>query len=53
MFIKIIVNVFTCIHFLHFAEHTQIKDGPEDYEVGAGSTATFRCNAVTDSTRCV
>lgn len=31
-------------------EHTEIKDGPEDYEVAAGSTATFRCNAVTDST---
>lgn len=35
---------------LDVKEHTQIKDGPEDYEVGAGSTATFRCNAVTDST---
>ena len=26
-----------------------IKDGPEDYEVAAGQTATFRCNAVADS----
>lgn len=30
-------------------EHTRITDEPEDYEVAAGSTATFRCNAVTDS----
>ncbi|XP_012258678.2 neuroglian isoform X2 [Athalia rosae] len=30
-------------------EHTTITDRPEDYEVAAGSTATFRCNAVTDS----
>ncbi|XP_046622366.1 neuroglian isoform X1 [Neodiprion virginianus] len=30
-------------------EHTTITDEPEDYEVAAGSTATFRCNAVTDS----
>ncbi|XP_077267327.1 neuroglian isoform X6 [Temnothorax americanus] len=29
-------------------EHTKITDEPEDYEVAAGSTATFRCNAVTD-----
>lgn len=29
-------------------EHTRITDEPEDYEVRAGSTATFRCNAVTD-----
>ena len=26
-----------------------IRDGPEDYEVAAGQTATFRCNAVADS----
>ena len=26
-----------------------IRDGPEDYEVAAGQTATFRCNAVSDS----
>ncbi|XP_012275891.1 neuroglian isoform X2 [Orussus abietinus] len=31
-------------------ERTRITDAPEDYEVTAGSTATFRCNAVTDST---
>ncbi|XP_015587223.1 neuroglian isoform X2 [Cephus cinctus] len=30
-------------------ERTRITDEPEDYEVEAGSTATFRCNAVTDS----
>lgn len=30
-------------------EHTRITDIPEDYEVIAGATATFRCNAVTDS----
>ncbi|XP_054278770.1 neuroglian isoform X2 [Macrosteles quadrilineatus] len=29
-------------------EHTRITDEPEDYEVPAGSTATFRCNAVSD-----
>ncbi|XP_020282519.1 neuroglian isoform X2 [Pseudomyrmex gracilis] len=29
-------------------EHTRITDEPEDYEVAAGSTATFRCNAVAD-----
>ncbi|XP_075216734.1 neuroglian isoform X1 [Lycorma delicatula] len=28
--------------------HTRITDEPEDYEVAAGNTATFRCNAVTD-----
>lgn len=32
-----------------FLERTVIKDGPEDYEVAAGQTATFRCNAVADS----
>ncbi|XP_014218547.1 neuroglian isoform X2 [Copidosoma floridanum] len=31
-------------------EHTKITDVPEDYEVKAGDMATFRCNAVTDST---
>jgi neuronal cell adhesion protein len=31
-------------------EHTRIVDVPEDYEVAAGTTATFRCSAVTDST---
>ncbi|XP_034235912.1 neuroglian isoform X2 [Thrips palmi] len=30
-------------------EHTRITNRPEDYEVAAGSTATFRCNAVSDS----
>lgn len=30
-------------------EHTKITDAPQDYEVKAGDTATFRCNAVTDS----
>lgn len=30
-------------------EHTRITDGPEDYEVAVGSTATFRCNAVSDA----
>lgn len=30
-------------------EHTRITDEPEDYEVPAGSTATFRCNAVSDT----
>ncbi|XP_018330369.1 neuroglian [Agrilus planipennis] len=29
-------------------EHTRITDGPEDYEVQAGTPATFRCNAVSD-----
>ncbi|XP_044586192.1 neuroglian isoform X1 [Cotesia glomerata] len=31
-------------------ERTKITDEPEDYEVYAGSPATFRCNAITDST---
>ncbi|XP_066590095.1 neuroglian isoform X2 [Prorops nasuta] len=30
-------------------ERTRITDEPENYEVAAGATATFRCNAVTDS----
>ncbi|XP_037921152.1 neuroglian isoform X2 [Hermetia illucens] len=30
-------------------EHTRITDGPQDYEVTAGNSATFRCNAVADS----
>ncbi|XP_011307618.1 neuroglian isoform X2 [Fopius arisanus] len=30
-------------------EHTRITQKPEDYEVAAGDTATFRCNAVADS----
>ncbi|XP_032664587.1 neuroglian isoform X2 [Odontomachus brunneus] len=34
---------------LSVKEHTRITDEPEDYEVAAGATATFRCNAVTDS----
>ena len=28
--------------------HTYITDGPEDYEVPAGTSATFRCNAIAD-----
>ncbi|RZB77529.1 neuroglian, partial [Asbolus verrucosus] len=28
--------------------HTYITDGPEDYEVAARTSATFRCNAVAD-----
>lgn len=43
-------NTLVILLILHCLEHTEIKDGPEDYEVAAGSTATFRCNAVTDST---
>uniref|UniRef100_A0A0A9ZCK9 Neuroglian n=1 Tax=Lygus hesperus TaxID=30085 RepID=A0A0A9ZCK9_LYGHE len=34
---------------LKVKEHTRITDEPEDYEVAEGSTATFRCNAVSDS----
>jgi hypothetical protein len=30
-------------------EKTVIKDQPKDYEVAAGRTATFRCDAVSDS----
>lgn len=30
-------------------EHTRITDEPQDYEVVAGQPATFRCNAVADS----
>ncbi|XP_026465687.1 neuroglian isoform X3 [Ctenocephalides felis] len=30
-------------------ERTRITDEPEDYEVAAGTQATFRCNAVSDS----
>lgn len=30
-------------------EHTRITAGPQDYEVEAGDSATFRCNAVYDS----
>lgn len=30
-------------------EHTRITDEPQDYEVAARSPATFRCNAVADS----
>ncbi|KAL1110491.1 hypothetical protein AAG570_008019, partial [Ranatra chinensis] len=35
--------------FLSVKEHTRITDAPEDYEVAAGVDATFRCNAVSDS----
>ncbi|XP_044013518.1 neuroglian isoform X1 [Aphidius gifuensis] len=31
-------------------EKTKITDEPENYEVAAGAQATFRCNAVADST---
>lgn len=34
---------------LDVKSHTYITDGPEDYEVKARTPATFRCNAVTDS----
>jgi neuronal cell adhesion protein len=34
---------------MNLLERTVIRDGPEDYEVAAGQTATFRCNAVADS----
>ncbi|XP_039276536.1 neuroglian isoform X2 [Nilaparvata lugens] len=34
---------------LNVREHTRITDEPEDYEVAAGNTATFRCTAVSDS----
>ncbi|CAB0005124.1 unnamed protein product [Nesidiocoris tenuis] len=34
---------------LQVKEHTRITEKPEDYEVAEGSTATFRCNAVSDS----
>jgi neuronal cell adhesion molecule len=30
-------------------EHTRITEPPQDYEVAAGTSATFRCNAVADS----
>ena len=30
-------------------EHTRITGRPQDYEVEAGDTATYRCNAVYDS----
>lgn len=30
-------------------KHTRITDEPQDYEVPAGQSATFRCNAVSDS----
>lgn len=30
-------------------EHTKITDAPADYEVVAGTPATFRCNAIADS----
>ncbi|XP_011881150.1 PREDICTED: neuroglian isoform X2 [Vollenhovia emeryi] len=33
---------------LDVKEHTRITDKPESYEIVAGNTATFRCNAVTD-----
>lgn len=30
-------------------KHTRITDEPQDYEVPAGQSATFRCNAISDS----
>lgn len=33
---------------LNVKERTKITDEPEDYEVAAGTQATFRCNAVAD-----
>lgn len=33
---------------LDVKEHTRITDAPDDYEVPAGSSATFRCNAISD-----
>jgi Immunoglobulin I-set domain len=33
---------------INSSERTRITDAPEDYEVAAGMTATFRCNAVSD-----
>lgn len=33
---------------LEVKERTRITDEPEDYEVAAGTQATFRCNAVAD-----
>lgn len=33
---------------LQVKESTRITDAPEDYEVAAGTQATFRCNAVAD-----
>lgn len=33
----------------HFLEHTEIRDGPEDYEVQAKTPATFRCNPKHDN----
>lgn len=50
------ISIILCIYFyvkknnkFNVLERTIIKDGPEDYEVAAGQTATFRCNAVADS----
>lgn len=34
---------------LEVKEHTRITESPQDYEVMAGTIATFRCNAVADS----
>lgn len=38
-----------CTQYIRFVlAHTYITDGPEDYEVEARTSATFRCNAVAD-----
>ena len=42
-------ELILALAFQKFTERTTIRDGPEDYEVAAGQTATFRCNAVADS----
>lgn len=34
--------------YIYPTERTQITDKPEDYEVPAGTSATFRCNANAD-----
>ncbi|KAL5275409.1 CHL1 family protein [Megaselia abdita] len=35
---------------LNVKEHTRITQAPQDYEVAAGTSATFRCNEAHDST---
>ncbi|XP_055389470.1 neuroglian isoform X2 [Condylostylus longicornis] len=34
---------------LDVKEHTRITEAPSDYEVAAGNSATFRCNAASDN----
>lgn len=45
--LKLHVNA-TLISVISSTERTVITDKPEHYEVAAGSSATFRCNANTD-----